>query len=45
MELFLTKKVDCPVGKEFELKDFAEAFKASVDSKSGGGGKVMLKCS
>jgi len=45
MELFAAKKLDCAVGKEFELKDFAEAFKASADSKAGGGGKVMLKCS
>jgi len=45
MELFLSGKVDCSVGKEFELKDFAEAFKASADSKSGGGGKVIMKCS
>jgi len=45
MELFATGKISCPTGKEFELKDFAEAFKASADSKIGGGGKVMFKCS
>jgi len=45
MELFATGKVDCSAGKEFELKDFAQAIKASSDSKAGGSGKVMLKCS
>lgn len=44
MTLFATGKLNCSAGKEFELKDFAEAFKASVDSKVGGG-KVMLKVS
>jgi len=45
MQLFLTGKLDCSVGKEFELKDFTEAFRASKDTKVGGSGKVMFKCS
>jgi len=45
MELFTTGKLDCSVGKEFELKDFAEAFNTSKNSKIGGSGKVILKCS
>jgi len=45
MDLFASGKLDCPRGKEFELKDYAEAFKASADSKAGGGGKVLIKCS
>jgi len=43
MNLFATKTLDCVVNQEFELKDFAEAIKAT--QVKGSVGKVMIKCS